>query len=121
MRLPMPQDVGNAVLGYLRRGRPRFATEQVFLCRTAPWRPVTRKTVANIVRKAIKTAGLVSPSYGAHVLRHSAAVGMLRQGATLEQIRLILRHRDPETTALYAKVDLALLRPLAQRWPRVTP
>ena len=120
-QLPMPQDVGNAVLAYLRRGRPRFATEQVFLCRPAPWRPVTRSTVANIVRKAINGAGLVSPSYGAHVLRHSAAVGMLRQGATLEQIRLILRHRDPETTALYAKVDLALLRPLAQRWPSVTP
>lgn len=120
-RLPMPQDVGDAILAYLRRGRPQFQTEQVFLCRRAPWRPIARSTVTSLVRKAINTAGIVSPSRGAHVLRHSAAVGMLRQGATLEQIRRILRHRDPETTALYAKVDLALLRPLAQQWPGVTP
>lgn len=74
-----------------------------------------------IAARAIRVAGVVSPSRGAHVLRHTAASALIRQGASLDQVRLALRHRDPETTRLYAKIDLVLLRQVAQTWPGVTP
>jgi integrase/recombinase XerD len=73
------------------------------------------------VGRAIRAAGVAAPSYGAHVLGHSAATAMLRQGASLEQIPTVLRHRSVETTADYAKVDVTLLRQVAQPWPEVSP
>ena len=73
--------------------------------------------ISGIVRKAIKRAGVSAPRTGAHVLRHSLATAMLRRGASLDEIGQILRHRDVDTTAIYAKVDLDALRPLALAWP----
>jgi len=75
---------------------------------------------SNIVARALHRAGVVSPFRGAHVLRHSAATEMLRQGVSLQGIGAVLRHRSIETTAHYAKVDVALLRLVAQPWPEVT-
>ena len=77
-------------------------------------------TVSVIVDRAFRRAGVVRPSRGAaHLLRHSFATSMLRQGASLEDIAAILRHRSMETTQIYAKVDIQALRQIAQPWPEV--
>jgi integrase/recombinase XerD len=87
----------------------------VFLCANAPHGPMYRNTVTNVVAKAARRAGL--GVVHAHRLRHSAATAMLGAGASLEEIGQVLRHRDALTTAIYAKVDFAALRPIARPWP----
>lgn len=122
--LPLSQEVGEAILEYLRHGRSKFKTERIFIKVDAPIGPLTRATVTHIARSALRRAGIKAPINGAHVFRHSAATAMLRKGVSLAGIGAVLRHRLPETTAIYAKVDLRLLRTLAQPWPyaeEVTP
>lgn len=114
--LPLPQDVGDAILAYIERARPRIATMRVFLTDIAPIRPLSRIAVKCIVRRALDRAGIESVHRGAHVLRHSAATAMLRNGASLAGVGAVLRHRSPSTTALYAKVDIGLLSEIAQPW-----
>jgi len=118
-RLPLPQEVGDALLAWLENGRPQVDDPHVFLRYAAPWRPFTESAaISKIVRRAIGRAGLVDvPSRGAHLLRHSAARALLEDGASLETIGTMLRHRSIETTATYAKVDLNALRGIAQPWP----
>lgn len=117
-RLPLPREVGKALVGYLRHARPRCSTRRVFVGIKAPHRgfagPVA---VSTLVRRALERAGLHPPRTGAHVLRHSVACQMLRRGASLAEIGEVLRHRHPDTTAIYAKVDLERLRGLAPSWP----
>jgi integrase/recombinase XerD len=115
-RLPLPQEVGDAILGYIERTRPRIATRRVFLTDTAPVRPLSRVAVKCIVRRALDRARIDCPHRGAHVLRHSAATAMLRSGASLAGVGAVLRHRSPSVTALYAKVDIGLLAEIAQPW-----
>lgn len=112
--LPLPTDVGEAIVSYLRR-RPRCQCRALFLRVTAPQRGLDRCTVAWVVRAACDRAGLAR--VGAHRLRHTAATGMLRAGASLPEIGQVLRHRGQKTTAIYAKVDHAALRALARPWP----
>ena len=118
-KLPLPQEVGDALLHYLRQSRPPLRTPEVFTTVLAPVRPLTRAAVTHIVRAALRRAGIKAPINGAHVLRHSAATTMLRQGASLAGIGAVLRHRSPRTTAHYAKVDFGLLSEIAQPWPEV--
>lgn len=120
-RLPLPQDVGDAMLAWLEDGRPQVDDPHVFLRYTAPLRPFTESAaISKIVRRAICRAGLTDvPSHGAHLLRHSAARALLEDGASLEAIGTMLRHRSIETTARYAKVDLDALGAIAQAWPEV--
>lgn len=123
IRLPLPQDVGDALLEYLCRARPPADEERVFLRSSAPYRPFKGSSViSSIVRLALDRAGIVdAPSRGANLLRHSAATSMLRAGATLDAVGTMLRHRSIDTTAHYAKVDVAMLRPIAQPWPGEAP
>ncbi len=117
-RLPLPQDVGDAVLAYLERARPRVESDRVFFMLNAPIRPlVDSRAVTGIVRGAIRKAGIDAPTKGASLLRHSAATAMLRGGATLDMVGAVLRHRSPDMTAHYAKVDVTMLRQIAQPWP----
>lgn len=117
VRLPLPQDVGDAIAGYLEC-RPPGRSEAVFLRTIAPCRPFLRGDgISTVVRRAMKRAGIVSPYKGAHVLRHTAATEMLRHGVPLDKIGLVLRHRGIDTTAYYAKADVALLSQVAQPWP----
>jgi site-specific recombinase XerD len=121
VRLPLPQDAGEALLRYLE-SRPRVAGGgHVFVRNIAPFKPfISGYCVSSVVKRALKRAKVNSPAKGAHVLRHTAATEMLRHGLPLDQIGLILRHRGIDTTAYYAKVDIALLRQIAQPWPEVT-
>ena len=117
-RLPLPQDAGDAVLAYLERARPRVGGDRVFFMLNAPIRPLTSSgVVSNIVRSAIRKAGIDAPTKGASLLRHSAATAMLRGGATLDMVGAVLRHRSPDMTAHYAKVDVTMLQQIAQPWP----
>ncbi len=115
--LPLPQEVGTALLCYVQQGRPPLNVPEVFTTVVAPCRPLSRASVTYIVRSALSRAGIRAPINGAHVLRHSAATAMLRQGASLASVGAVLRHRSPSTTAHYAKVDFALLSEIAQPWP----
>jgi integrase len=117
VRLPLPQEVGDAILAYLQNGRPVAASDHVFLRARAPWGPLGDSTaVSAIARRAIVRAGVSAPTRGSHLLRHSAATTMLREGVSLPAIGVVLRHRSVETTAHYAKVDVDLLRSVAQPW-----
>jgi len=116
-RLPLPQDVGDALLGYLEFERPADATDRIFLTPSAPVRPISCSGLRDVVARAFERAGVRAPSCGPHVLRHSLATRLLREGSTLDTIGALLRHRDVNTTALYAKVDVTLLRQIAQPWP----
>lgn len=119
MCLPLPQDAGDALLDYLRDGRPRVVCDRVFLRSVAPHRAFAQSsTVSSVVRHALERAGINdAPSQGANLLRHSAATSMLRAGATLDSIGTVLRHRSIDTTAHYAKVDIDMLQQIAQPWP----
>ncbi|PYX86729.1 MAG: integrase, partial [Acidobacteria bacterium] len=117
-RMPLPADVGEALASYLRQDRPACPTRRVFVCTRAPRRSFVRScTVSTIVRRALVRAGLDPPAKGAHLFRHSLATSLLRSGATIEEIGEVLRHRDPSTTEIYAKVDFDGLRSLAHPWP----
>jgi len=112
--LPLPSDVGQALSAYLHH-RPRASCRNVFLVVLAPIEGLHASGISCIVRRACRRAGL--PVFGAHRLRHTAATEMLNAGASLAEVGQVLRHHDPQTTAIYAKVDRASLRGLAQRWP----
>lgn len=117
-RLPLPADVGAALVGYLRHGRPACSTRNVFIRSRAPVRALLGPSaVSCMVRRALQRAGIDSPTKGAHLLRHSLATQMLGRGASLGEIAEILRHRNPQTTMIYAKVDLVSLHALALPWP----
>jgi site-specific recombinase XerD len=115
-RLPLPHDVGDALAGYLKQGRPRAETRTVFLRAIAPSVRLTPGGVTSVVYTASERAGV--PKVGAHRLRHGCATEMLAAGASLGEIGQVLRHAAVATTAIYAKVDFVALRPLAQPWPR---
>jgi site-specific recombinase XerD len=122
VRLPLPQDVGDAILDYLACRPPTRDCDHIFVRNIAPYRPFKGGDgVSSAVRWAMKRAGVVSPAKGAHVLRHTAATQMLRHGVPLDRIGLVLRHRGIDTTAYYAKADVNSLKEIAQPWPEVLP
>jgi integrase/recombinase XerD len=116
--LPLPADVGAAIAEYLKSGRPRSSSRRVFLRTKAPIRGfLSSVAISSLVRHTIVRAGIKTPTKGAHQFRHALATEMLRHGASLTQIGEVLRHRSPETTMIYTKVDLDALRSLALSWP----
>lgn len=117
-RLPLPVDVGTALVCYLCDVRPACTTRRVFIRMQAPHRGLAGPVaICCIVRRALQRAGLDPEPKGAHLLRHSLATNMLRRGASLGEIGQLLRHRQPTTTQIYAKVDIAALRGIALPWP----
>jgi integrase/recombinase XerD len=120
--LPLPHDVGEAIAAYLEHGRPNSTCRRVFLRSRAPFDGLkSHSDICQIVARAIRRAGVKTGSTGAHQLRHALAVDMLRQGASLTDIGQVLRHRSPDATRRYAKVDLDALREVALPWPGATP
>ena len=114
-KLPLPHDAGEALADYLQHGRPRTADRSVFVRLRAPRRGLTPQGVSSVVCLASERAGL--GPVGAHRLRHTAATGMLRAGASLAEVGQVLRQRSSGVTAIYAKVDHKSLRTLARPWP----
>jgi len=116
-RLPLLQDVGQALADYLKNARPVCSSRRMFIQCRAPLEGFARPgCVSNLVRWALQRVHLSPSNRGAHVLRHSLATGMLRNGASLAQIGQVLRHQLPQTTEIYAKVDFNALRVLALPW-----
>lgn len=114
-RLPLPADVGEAVVAYLSAGRPITECRLLFLTCLAPLRGIRPGSIGHVVHRACERSGL--PPVSPHRLRHALATEMLAQGVTLMAISQVLRHRDLATTAVYAKVDRISLRTVAQEWP----
>jgi len=115
-RMPLPADVGSALVIYLRRGRPAIALDRaVFVRALAPHRAMGSSAVTRVVAAAAERAEL--GTVRAHRLRHTAATDLLRAGASLPEVGQVLRHRRLLSTAIYAKVDEHALRPLARPWP----
>lgn len=121
--LPLTQEVGNALVAYLQDGRPRADTDILFIRSRAPYRSFSSHcAVSVIVAKAMRRAGITGQRRGAaHIIRHSVATSMLRQGSSLQDIAVILRHRSLDTTQIYAKVDVTTLQQIVQPWPEVQP
>ena len=116
--LPLPHDVGEALAAYLRNGRPACSTRRLFVRIQAPHRGFSCSgAIRDVVRRSFERTGIDAPFKGSHVLRHSLATSMLGNGASLEEIGQVLRHRHPETTRIYAKLDNAALRTMAPAWP----
>lgn len=121
-RLPLPWEVGEALSRYLRAVRPACSTRQVFVCLRAPRRGFRNgNAVGTIVCRALARADLHPSHRGAHLLRHSLATRLLRHGASLVEIGELLRHRNLDTTRIYAKVDERTLGALALPWPGGAP
>jgi len=114
-RLPLPQEAGEALVSYLRDGRPRVGCREVFISVLAPLRPLSPAAVVGVVGYACDRAGM--KRVGPHALRHTLASDLLRAGTPLAQIAPILRHASVATTAIYAKIDRDALRALARPWP----
>jgi integrase len=120
--LPLPQEVGDALLRYLECRPAKLATDRVFIRSIAPYRPfASGDGVSSVVKHALWRAHIDAPAKGAHLLRHTAATEMLRHGVPLDQAGLVLRHRSLDVTAYYAKADVALLKQVAQPWPEAQP
>jgi site-specific recombinase XerD len=119
--LPLPHELGAALAGYLRHGRPDTRTRQVFvLHRQRVGAPISDSIVGRAVDRALRNAGTHAPIRGANLLRHSLATDLLGRGASLTEIADLFGHRSLDTTRIYASVDIAALREVALPWPQVT-
>jgi len=117
-KLPLPHDVGQAIATYLRDIRPHCSSRRLFIRMVAPLRGFSSSVnVCTIVRDSLARAGINTDFKGAHLFRHTLATNMLRGGANISEIGKILRHQNPNATEIYAKVDFASLRTIAQPWP----
>jgi integrase/recombinase XerD len=116
--VPLLRPVGEAVLGYLQRGRPTTAGRTVFLSTRPPFAPLTTSAITGLVARAFVRGDVRSPHRGSHALRHAWATRLLAAGQPLKTIADLLGHRSLETTRIYAKVDFARLRTVALPWPK---
>lgn len=119
-RVPLPQDVGEALAAYIRHDRGAVASRALFVTSRAPYRRLKDGQILNnLLRTAFANTGLKPPTpyVGSHILRHSLAVNLVRRGASLEEIGDMLRHRSRQSTMIYARLDIDGLRSIAQPWP----
>lgn len=119
VRVPMTREVGEALLDYLRNGRPACSCAEVFLTCRAPYHPLPHSNALSaIVQRRVCAAGIDLPSAGAHAFRHGFATRMLQQGHALKAIADVLGHRHLSTTFVYTKVDFNALKQVALEWPQ---
>jgi site-specific recombinase XerD len=117
-QMPLPLDAGAALADYIGRDRPLCSTRRVFIRKNAPLTGFANSiAISSLADRALTKAGVKSAYRGSHLFRPSLATEMLKQGASLAEIGGLLRHRRPDTTAIYAKVDLVSLRSIALPWP----
>ena len=114
--LPLPQTTGSAIAAYLRSERPQTTSRRVFVRHVAPAdEPVGTDVVRRAVREAYRRCGL--PYTRVHILRHTLARRLLDTGGTLKEVADVLRHRDLDTSQIYAKVDISRLSAVVMPWP----
>lgn len=117
--LPLPEDVGKAIVSYLGNGRPLTEERHLFVChRLRIGQPLQSDVIRNIIRRRFKQTGMKVSSGGTHILRHTVATHMVQQGVSIKEVADFLRHRSLDTTAIYTKVNLPLLLEVALPWPR---
>jgi len=122
VRLPLSQEVGDALLVHLANAPSAVPSDPIFLNSAPPLgRSFGHNGVSRIAARAMLRAGVQASTHGAHVFRHSAATSLLADGASLQSIGVLLRHRSLDTTTTYAKVDFKVLSTLARPWPEVSP
>jgi integrase len=120
--LPLAQEVGEALLAYLRIGRPATLSRHLFLEHTAPYRPLhTASAMTKIVKRLLAKAGMARQSSGAHLFRHTVATQLVNRGASFKDVADALGHQTLQTTGLYAKLDLTALAQVALPWPGGAP
>lgn len=115
IEVPLMPAVGEAILSYLRYGRPHTNSRRIFLCSQPPFTPLL--SISSLVVRAFEKAGVPSPHHGSHALRHAWATRMLAEGRPLKTIADLIGHRSIETTRIYTKVDFAHLRTVPLPWP----
>jgi site-specific recombinase XerD len=119
--LPLTAEVGTALAGYLRCGRPDTPSRRVFVLHwLRAGAPISGSIVGRAVDNALQRAGMDAPARGANLLRHSLATDLLEHGASLREIADLLGHTSLATTRIYAAVDVAALREVALPWPEAT-
>ena len=117
--LPLPEDVGKAIVSYLSSGRPPTEERQVFVChRHRLGAPLQSAAIGTIIRRRFKRTGMKVPSRGTHILRHTVATHMVQQGVSIKEVADFLRHRSLDTTVIYTKVNLPMLLDVALPWPK---
>ena len=119
--LPLPREVGRAIVAYLRKERPTTAERRVFVQRIEPHcgEPISSNAVSAVAVRACRRAGIEPPLAGAYVFRHTVASRMVQRGVRLKEVADFLGHRGIDTTTIYAKTDLPALREVALPWPEV--
>ena len=110
---PLQYEVGEAVLRYLRHGRPKCYNRQLFVTLKPPYRPMNQCVLAAIVKSRMKALKVVSMRCGTHSLRHACATELLRRGSSLVDIADFLGHRSIESVSIYARLDKRSLRRVA--------
>lgn len=121
-RLPLTAEAGESLLDYLQHSRPPSSCPQVFLTCRAPYHPLSHSSsLSAIVERHIRSAGVDTPSKGAHGFRHGFATRMLNQGHSLKAIADVLGHRHLSTTFIYTKVEFNALKQVALEWPQEAP
>ena len=116
--LPLCQEVGDAVVTYLKKARPTSSHRELFLRCRPPFRPLRSSvSICTLIQKLLRRAGISVHRPGAHVLRHSLATQMVVGGGTFKEIADVLGHQSLATTEIYAKLDLGSLSQVAMPWP----
>jgi integrase len=110
---PIQYEVGEAILGYLTKGRPRCACRHVFATLHPPYRPLKACSMWQITSRRMRQLGIVSAHHGPHALRHACATHLLRKGTSVKEIADFLGHRDSKSIGIYAKYDTQSLRKVA--------
>ena len=119
--LPLPHDVGDGLVGYLRTRRAAPGCRHLFVRARPPYGPMASATVTAIAQQALQHAGITVPRPGAHTFRHTVATHLVQQGVPFKAVADVLGHARLETTAIYAKLDLPTLAPIALPWPGAAP
>jgi len=119
-QLPLPSDVGEAIVEYVRNGRPASTDRHIFVTHCAPrGRALSRNGASTKIRQAFQRAGIDAPCKGPHSLRHTVASRMVANGASLKHVADVLRHRSLDSAFIYTRIDLPTLRAVAMPWPEV--
>jgi len=123
IELPLLSEVGNAIVSYLKYGRPKLDEPFVFLCARSPFNPIHTSVVTKIVQNSFAKTGINSTyrRHGPHALRHSLAGRLLEKQTTLPVISEVLGHENTESTKFYLRIDLTSLRQCVLEVPAVTP